>query len=77
MVVQVDECLEEFPMHSGRQVLVKFDPNSAQTVDLQGILGLQLKHHSIHLFNILFYLNNSNIIIKWSTASLKGGNRSF
>jgi hypothetical protein len=54
--------LQEINVHAGRKILMEFDYNNALIVgDLHGILGQQLRPHTIHLLNttlIINYLSN-------------------
>ncbi len=55
--------LEEVAVYAGHLVLMEVVDNSALiSGDLLGILGLQLRYHSVHLLNIVCLLiTNENI----------------
>ncbi len=52
-------AFKEVALHVGHKVLKKVDDNSVPIVgDPQWILGQQLRHHPIHVLNIIIILFN-------------------
>jgi hypothetical protein len=58
---QICLSLDEIIVLAGHEVLMKFDENGPLIIgDPQGILGQQLRLHTIHLLNIITCLNTSH-----------------